>query len=131
MSQKRFERWNWQLDIGEKPLANEGPLPARFAVANYDHRGRLYRVVSRVKESADRSDYDPAAFGTYVYDYFCGEDGRILQKRSLDEHGMVFLIVDFEYDFAKNEVVETAWDPTDGRSQSIRRPIRTVEKASA
>jgi hypothetical protein len=123
MTQRRFEHWNWEFDYGERPIPEAALLPARYAIAYYDHRGRLYRVVQRVKELADHTDDDPAAFGTYVYDYFCDSDGRILQKRSLDEQGSVFLIVDLEYDLDRKEVTETAWWPGDGRCKSMKRPL--------
>ena len=124
MTQRAYECWNWEFDFGEGPIPEGEPLPPSFAVAYYDYRGRLYRVAQRAKELADRSDDDPAAFGTYLYDYFCDSDGRILQKRSLDGDGTVFLIVDFEYDVETNQVTETAWSPNDGTCKSIRRPPR-------
>lgn len=123
MTQKRFERWNWESDFGERPLPEDGPLPARYAIAFYDHRGRLYHVVQRVKELADLPDDDHAAFETYAYDYFCDANGRIIQKRSLDGQGSVFLIVDFEYDLDRKEVTQTAWWPADGSCKSVKRPF--------
>jgi len=47
MIQERFEMWNREFDLGERPIPPDGPLPPRYAVAFYDHRGRLYRVVQR------------------------------------------------------------------------------------
>jgi hypothetical protein len=123
MTEKRFEKWNWEFDFGEHSIPAQGPLPARYAIASYDHRGRLYRVVQRVKELADYPDDDSGAFGIYVFDYFCDDDGRILQKRSLDQQGSVFLIVDFEYDFDRKEITEIAWWPGDGTSKSMKRPF--------
>jgi hypothetical protein len=127
MTQRIFEHWNWRFDYGERPIPETEPLPARYAIAYYDHRNRLYRVVQRVKELADYPDDDPAAFMTYVYDYFCDVNGRVIQKRSLDEQGSVFLIVDFEYDLDRREVTETAWWPADGPCKSLKRPIRTPQ----
>lgn len=124
MTEKRFERWNWEFDCGEAPIAEGISLPPRYAIAYYDYRGRLYRVVKRVKQAADCSDDDPTAFEMFVYDYFCDADGRILQKRSLDERGSVFLIVDFNYDLQKNEVTETAWWPDGGQRKSRTRPLQ-------
>jgi hypothetical protein len=125
MIEKRFDKWNWEFDFGECPIPTDRELPARYAIAYYDHRGRLYRVVQRIKELVDYSDDNPTAFGTYVYDYFCDGAGRILQKRSLDQHGSVFLIVDFDYDVDKKEVTEIAWWPSNGSCKSIKRPFPT------
>jgi hypothetical protein len=125
MTQKIFERWNWEFDYGENPIPDGISLPARHALALYDHHGRLYRVVKRVKYLADRSDDDPAAFEELVYDYFCDRNGLVLQKRSLDEQGSVFVIVDIQYDLEKREVIETASWPSDGSCTSKKRPLQS------
>lgn len=125
MIQRRFPSWNWQRDFGEGPISNDEPLPARYAIAYYDHRGRLYRLVCRVKELADLSDDDPSAYGLYVYDYYCDFRGHILQKRSLDENGSIVLIIDYEYDVAKAQITEIAWCPLDENSKPVKhsRPL--------
>lgn len=124
MTEKRFQRWNWEFDFGEGPIPEEEPFPAIYAIVLYDRRGHPYRVVTRSKLLIDYSDDDPAAFDVFAYDYFCDADGKILQKRALDEQGGVSLIVDFEYDLEKRRVIETAYDPTDGICKSINRPLR-------
>ncbi len=117
MTKKIYKRWNWEHDCGEGPLRDDQPLPTEYAIAYFDHRGRLYRVMERVKLSIDRSDDDPLAFDTFVYDYFCDENGRILQKRSLDAESEDGVIVDLAYDDEKGEVTETAWSPIHGIGQ--------------
>ena len=124
MIQKMFEFWNWELDKGERPISSDSVLPPRYAIAYYDYRGCLYRVVKRVKERADGGDDDPSAYQVYVYDYFSTPNGRVLQKRSLNEDGSVFLIVDCEYNDKGDEVKETAWWPSESRCQSRKRQLR-------
>jgi hypothetical protein len=114
MIKKVFKRWNWEYDFGEEPLSDNRPLPPRYAIAYFDYRGRLYRVVSRTKCNPDLGDDDSSAFDTSVYDYFCDENGRILQKRSLDKESEDGVIVDLQYDDDKGEVTESAWSPVHG-----------------
>lgn len=130
MAQIAFERWNWEYDYGVGRLPEGMHLPPAHAIAHYDHRGRLYRVTAQIKESTDRSDDDPASFGTYVYEYFCDSEGRIIQKRSLDEKGSVFLIVDVEYD-VNGQITETAWWPDCGRLESRRRRVTEQREENA
>lgn len=124
MTQQRFEAWNWQFDYGERPMPADAPLPKQYAIASYDDKGRLYRVVKRESDRVVRGEEVPAAFDVFVYDYFCDCDGRVLQKRSLDEQGDVFLIVDYEYNTEKGEVTESAWYPDTGPAKrSVTRPF--------
>ena len=59
-----------------------------------------------------------------VFDYFCDDDGRIMEKRSLDEDGNVVLIVRFTYDERKGLVTETGWSPTqNGSPQTFVRSL--------
>ncbi len=113
MIKRLYKRWNWEFDFGEEMLPNDGPLPATYAIAYFDYRGSLYRVVVRVELSIE-SDNDPSDFGMFVYDYFCDETGRILQKRSFDMESEDGIIVDMEYNDEKGEVTETAWSPIHG-----------------
>lgn len=124
MTQQVFERWNWEYDCGEHLLPLGGGLPSVWAIAYYDKSGTLYRAVSRVKLLPDASDDDPDAFTVSVYDYFCTSDGRVIQKRALDDNYDVALIVDFDYDLERNQVTETAWSPVDGTCKSWKHPIR-------
>jgi hypothetical protein len=127
MTKKIFKHWNWEYDYGEQPLPENQPLPPEYAIAYFDYKGRLYRVIARVKLSIDRSDDDPSAFYTSVYDYFCDENGRILQKRSLGDESDDGVIVDLEYDDEKQEVTETAWSPIHGLGQKhTRKQKRSV-----
>ena len=128
MTQKRYERWNWDLDFGERPLPPDAQLPPAFAIAYYDRLNRLYRVVERVRRLANGDDDDPNAYSVSVYHYFCSDDGRILQKRSIDDDGTVFLIVDIEYDLQKGEAIETAWHPPDGQAARLRRPLSSRQR---
>jgi hypothetical protein len=81
-------------------------------------------VITRVKISADRADDDPAAFETFAYDYFCDANGRILQKRSLDDKNDVDLIVYLKYDDENSEVTERAWGPNHGLSRTHTRKTK-------
>ena len=61
---------------------------------------------------------------TGIYDYFCGEAGTILQKRSLDENGKVVLIVDMSY--SGDAVTETAWSPESNVTKTITHKCRRL-----
>ena len=111
MKVKRYRRWNWEFDYGTDEIMDDNELAKDFATVYYDQFERLYRV------EVQRSDI--VEEGAWVYDYFCDMNGRVLQKRSLDERGGVFLIVDIEY--CETEIIETAWMPENGLSKSIRR----------
>lgn len=140
MTVKIFERWNWELDHGEGPLPQEAPLPEAFAIAYYDDAGYLLRVFERIKISPFRhrrycqlagsvikelSGSIPGQAGSgpepairaLAYDYSCGTDGRVLQKRLLNENGLVVLVFDYEYLVGKNEAIKTVWSP--GASQRL------------
>jgi hypothetical protein len=67
-----------------------------------------------VKWSPDLSEDDPSAYHTCVYEYFCDEGGRIVQKRSMDDENENGVIVDLEYDDEKGEITETPWSPIHG-----------------
>jgi len=126
MRRRLFERWNWQFDYGECPIPEGESLPSRYAIAYYDRLDRLYRVeVCEVRRRAGIRgvDEDQAEVEVFVYDYFCDEKGRILQKRALGRHGEVDLIVDYEYDLERNQVIETAWWPAHETCKSIKRPV--------
>ena len=122
MKMQIFQDWNWEYDFGEKPISENDNIPPLHAVAYYDDADRIYRV--QVLRS-------PSGFGPlresekpelFMYDYFCDQNGRILQKRSLGENGEVVLIVDLQYDDTATIVTETAWSPDGGRGKSIKRP---------
>lgn len=130
MTKRIFKRWNWEYDFGEEPLPDDQPLPPVYAIAYFDHRGRLYRVIARDKVCIDRSDDDPSAFYTSVYDYFCDDNGRILQKRSLDAENEDGVIVDLEYDDEKGEVTETPWSPIHGLGQKRTRKRKRSPSAT-
>lgn len=121
MTGNAFKRWNWEYDIGEQALPDGCSIPSEYAIAYYDYKRRLYRVVSRVKWSPDRPEDGSSAYHTSVYDYFCDEDGRILQKRSMDDENENGVIVDLEYDDEKGEVTETAWSPIHGLGEKHTR----------
>ena len=124
MTQRVFERWNWETDCGESPLPADAPLPPTWAVAFYDRNGHLYRAISRVKLLADAPDNDPRAFNISYYDYYCNSDGRIIQKRALDDNRDVEVIVDFNYDLEHRQVTETAWWPGQDACKSRTHPMK-------
>jgi hypothetical protein len=117
MKTRLFRRWNWEFDFGVDELAGGAPVPLTYAVAFYDQHDRLYRVELRSREELDGA----GGKVSIMYEYFCGRDGRVLQKRSIDEHGDVQLIVDFEY--SDTDVTEIAWWPASNICKSIRRRI--------
>jgi hypothetical protein len=131
MNGRRFARWNWEFDFGEGELAAALPSPLEYAIALYDHRGRLYRVESRQRIVADRADDDAEAYSAFAYEYFCDLSGRILQKRDVDEQGSVFLIVDFQYDVENDTIIETAWWPHDGTCRSAKRCLSRSPQPSS
>ncbi len=118
---KLFREWNWEFDYGVDEVAPGGSLPPSYAVAFYDHRGRLYRVEERQRPETTGIEGDDAKV-TSSYDYFCTLDGRVSQKRSLEEGGEVHVIVDMEYTDA--EVTEVAWWPANNVCKSIRRRFK-------
>ncbi len=44
MKKKYFERWNWELDLGEEELFDSDNLSPNHAVVLFDYWGRIYRV---------------------------------------------------------------------------------------
>jgi hypothetical protein len=122
MAIRIFQRWDWEHDRGERPLPPDGDLPRSHAIAYYDYVDRLYRVV--IKNRADIVARDASEDETDVFDYFCDEGGRIIEKRSLDEHGNVVLLVRFSYDESKGLVTETGWNPTQRSApETVVRPL--------
>jgi hypothetical protein len=122
MTERIFQAWNWEFDYGENPMPDGGSVPAIHAVAYYDDRDRLYRVEEQVSPSGFSALREGESPDRYCYEYYCDENGRILQKRSLGEHGEVAVIVDFRYDDQRGTVTETVWSPDGGFGRSIRRP---------
>ena len=110
---KFFRTWNWEYDIGEGELPAQ-PLPAPpYAVAYYDSRGRLYRAEILEPPS-------PGVEGElrFVYDYFCDDSGRVLEKRALDTNLVVALIVSFVYGQAGEAPTQVAFTPESGEIRS-------------
>jgi len=128
MKTQLFHDWNWQFDFGEKPISEDEIVPRLHASAYYDHRDRLYRVGVLKAPSGSGALKEREEPELAVYDYFCDQSGRVLQKRSLGEGAEVALIVDYEYDDATGSVTERAWSPDGGLSRSIRRPLASGEK---
>jgi len=102
-----YRSWSWECDCGEEELPNIPETGESFAVVYRDDRGFPYRVVvhnpSDVIRSIDRNCDEP-----FTYDYIYTDDGSLIEKRSLDENGDVFLIVRRVSD-ANGTVRESAW----------------------
>jgi len=76
MKLKRFKSWDWEFDIGKDA---PGPLnDTDFAEAMYDNEDRLMRVLLHSLDGE-----------VFVYDYFCNDDGRVCEKRSLNQDGTI------------------------------------------
>ena len=102
-----YRNWSWENDCGEEELPDIPETAESFAVVYRDDRGFPYRVVvhnpSDVIRSIDRNDDE-----SFTYDYVYADDGSLIEKRSLDEDGDVFLIVRRVMD-ANGTVRESAW----------------------
>ena len=122
MKKKFFKNWNWEKDFGEGLLSNDKPLPIAYAEVFYDYRGYVFRVIhktaicrnqciSEEPEIITEIPPDEVEIDVSVYDYFYDANGRILEKRSLDDDGSVFLIVHFEYENEGTKSAEIGWYP--------------------
>jgi len=120
MSIRFFRQWNWEFDFGVDQLPSGVQISKTHAVGFYDRWDHIYRVEIRSNGEARAGDKNENTV-VDVYDYFCARDGRILQKRSIDEHGVVQLIVDFEY--SGSDVTEIAWWPDSNVCKQIRRSL--------
>jgi hypothetical protein len=109
MSQTVFRSWDWERDTGCDELPLDQPAPRSHAVAFFDDRGLVYRVVARNPQDILPSD-GAANDEEYAYDYYCDDAGRIREKRSLDDAGRIVLIVRYEYD-ATGRRAEVGWSP--------------------
>lgn len=124
MTKRFYRNWNWEFDYGVDPLPEGTPLDARYAIAYYDHLDRLYRVDIWDAPAVDGDTNQSGDFSLSRYDYFCDSKGHILQKRSLEDNGDVFLIVDLDYDDEQARVRETAWLPALDELRSIERHVK-------
>ncbi len=106
-----FRKWDWNLDRGEGRLDEEAPPPSSHATAFLNWRGLPYRVV--VKNPSDIRSLDSNEDESFTYDYYYDDDGKIVEKRALDEEGYVDLIVRYEYD-GETRIAETGWSTRDG-----------------
>jgi hypothetical protein len=100
-----YEDWDWDNDVGIKLLGETTAfpkLPVNCAVVRLDHWGRIYRVEHH------QSNLVPSLF---LYEYFCDDQGRVVEKRSLDEHQNVTLIVRIKYENGGNRIEEQSWQP--------------------
>ncbi len=125
LTRRVFERWNWERDVGEGELTDTDGASS-FAMALYDYFGRLVRVYVKNPSECYRisDDSEDETTENYCYDYFCDDSGRIVEKRSLDDDGGIFLIVRYNYDASRGVVTETAWSPESGSPpKSIERNI--------
>ena|SRR5688572_5582661 len=116
MKRRFFNKWNWEYDYGEEELPSEPGPDSPHAVAHYDGEGRLYRVV--ITRMAALGKPDTAQL---TYDYFCDDTGRVLEKRSLDEFGMVVLLVRFIYESSGEAPTQVAFNPKSGDTRSAVR----------
>ena len=73
------------------------------AEAHYDERGFLYRVKEFIGSDCN------------IYDYYCNDEGKIVEKRSFDDYGNIFVTVRYRYDENLNEIHETAWYAETGK----------------
>jgi len=101
-----FEKWDWNLDRGEGRLDEHAPLPTSHARVYLDWRGFPYRVVVRNPSEIRSLDSDQEE--SFTYDYYYDDDGKVLEKRALDEVGNVELIVRYEYD-GERKIAEIGW----------------------
>jgi hypothetical protein len=104
----RYRRWNWEFDYGEGELPVTEPTPTCYTDVLFDHWGRLVRA----------DCHDSAAH--WWYEYFCDQVGRVIEKRSYDEHGHLCVLVCIQYDAEPGVATETAWCP-DQRGVAIAR----------
>jgi hypothetical protein len=99
----RYKSWNWEYDKGEDtnpPIMNSSDNADNYyAEAYYDGRGYLFRVKEFTSNDCS------------IYEYFCNDDGKIIEKRSLDDNGNVYVTVRYKYDENIKEIHETAWYP--------------------
>jgi YD repeat-containing protein len=101
-----FQKWDWNLDRGEERLDEDEPLPLSHAIAYLDWRGFPYRVV--VKNPSEIRSLDSDEDEEFTYDYYYDDNGKIVEKRALDEGGNVDLIVRYEYD-GERRIAEIGW----------------------
>ena len=114
MSKRFFKKWNWEYDFGEGEILGEAGPVAPPVVAQYDHRGMLYRV-----ETVEGTGAGEDAKVRFLYDYFCDDSGNVLEKRSLDTSMDVALIVRFVYGKAGAPPTQVAFSPESGETRSI------------
>lgn len=105
-----YRDWNWEFDFGVDELP-EDQLTARYATGFFDDWGRLYRAEIHEDDLA------------FIYEYFCDDRGRTLEKRSYDENGNLFILVRISYDEASGFATETAWCPSHAGTKQVRIPL--------
>jgi len=103
-----FKRWNWEADVGEDPIINSNDLPKVYCKVMLDYRGFVFRVVEYGSDDFIVIDSDNNEIT--VYDYYCDDNGNVLEKRSLDDGGNIIIIIQSEYSNG-NKVAEIAWNP--------------------
>lgn len=107
----RFKQWNWEFDFGEGEIPVEAGPPERYAEAHFDGWGRLVRVDCR----------EPGV--AWHIEYFCDQEGRVIEKRSYDEFGQLAVLVRIVYDPEAGVAVEEAWAPDKEGVATARVPL--------
>lgn len=108
MSSSLYLYWDWENDKAETPIESAAAAQDGYVEVFLDWRGFVYRVM--VHSQINPEDSARQLHATFVYDYFCDDQGRITEKRSLDNFGTVVTIVRYEYDKDK-KVAEIGWSP--------------------
>src|SRR6266404_893774 len=116
MKMRFFKRWNWEYDYGEEELRSAVAPTPPYAVAYYDTGKRLYRV--EVIHSEGEGGTEASKL---VYDYFCDDNGQVIEKRSLNEIGAILLLVRFAYDALGGPPKQVAFNPKTGETRSVVR----------
>jgi hypothetical protein len=105
--QKIYRRWRWDIDCGEEEISHLPGEYETFAIVYHDDRLLPYRVVCVNGAEGAREITLTEPF-KYCYDYLYADDGRLMEKRSLDEMGEVDLIVRYQR-LSDGSTKETAW----------------------
>lgn len=111
MSVLVFSGWNWEFDRVEGSVLDLSVFDNVYrphALVRLTPCGFVYRV--EIFEMLYDSD-EVCNKRRYIYDYFCFDDGRVKEKRSLDTLGNVSTIVRYDFDKCAGMVEQLAWSP--------------------